>query len=402
MNGAGVIAVCLLGVGTSPQDTVELEGGKKLEGRVVYEDDDVLVLRRGSRDREIELADVVAVDSVARKLDRFLAVAEAVGANDVEGNLALAAQASAVGLEAEARLFWWRVLELAPDHADANRRLGHVRRGSRWLVPDGGRRWPLDQLLERRADWGEAWELETTHYVLRTNLDLGTAVAAALELERFYRTFFSTFARPLRLYEVEEPMDVHVHADAASYPESGNEGGYFAPAENIARVDASRGLHVGTLIHEATHQLIHNTAERERTYSGSIPGWLDEGLAEYMEASIRGSVGETTVEVGAVNRAHFRAQAMAGKPYDLARVIQFDAGDFSASTRRSLKYAQAYSLVHYCLRGEDGAYREGFLAFVRGAYRGKSSSTHFKKALGIRGEKGFDEGWSRYARSLGG
>ena len=402
MNGPSALAVFLLASVASPQDTVELEGGKKLEGRVVYEDDEVLVLRSGSRDREIDVADVVAVDSVARKLAGFLAVTEGVAASDTARNLTLAAQASAVGLDGEARLFWWRVLVVDPDHAEANRGLGHVRRGSRWLVPDGGRRLPLDRLGERRVDWGEAWELETTHYVLRTNLDLGSALAAALELERFYRTFFATFARPLRLYEVEEPMDVHVHADAASYPESGNEGGYFAPAENIARVDASRGLHVGTLIHEATHQLIHNTAERERAYSGSIPGWLDEGLAEYMEASIRGSVGATTVEVGAVNGAHFRAQAMAGKPYDLSRVIHFDSGDFTASTRRSLKYAQAYSLVHYGLHGEDGAYREGFLDFVRGAYRGKSSSTHFKKALGIRSEKDFDAGWSTYARSLGG
>ena len=59
MIARSLLAACLLGAGASLQDTVELESGKTLEGRVVYEDDQVLVLRRGSRDREIDMADVV-------------------------------------------------------------------------------------------------------------------------------------------------------------------------------------------------------------------------------------------------------------------------------------------------------------------------------------------------------
>ena len=395
------LAVSLLIFTVPVQDTVELTSGKKLEGRVVYEDDEVLVLRRGTRDREFDIEDVVAVDSERRNLDRFLRLARGGTSNDLKKNLALATRAYEMGLESEARLFWWRVLDVAPGHEVANTRLGHVKRGSRWFVPDGGRKLPFDKLRERRKNWGDAWEFETTHYVVRTNLDLTLALDAALELECFYFTFFSAFGRHLKLYEVEEPMRVHLHADASSYPETGNEWGYFAPSDNVVHFDASRGLPVGPLIHEATHQLIHNTAVRERVYSGSIPGWLDEGLAEYMGASIIGNLGGTKVSVGEVARGHLARHGSAKKPYKLSRVINFNSGDFQGSTGRSLKYAQAYSLVHFCLHGEDGRYRNGFLDFVRGCYQGKSSSTHFKKAVGIGKEKEFDKVWLEYARAGG-
>ena len=43
---------------------------------------------------------------------------------------------------------------------------------------------------------------------------------------------------------------------------------------------------------------------------------------------------------------------------------------------------------------------QSYLDYLRGAYAGKSSSTHFKKAIGVR-EKELEAAWHAYAASRG-
>ncbi len=395
----GSLAFALAFGGDGP-DTVELESGKVFDGRVVYQDDETVVLRSGTRDREFDRDEVVKVSSIAqRQRDLFEEAARLDGRN-VRENGIFAREASRAGLERDARFFWWRVLAVDPDNAEAHAGLGHKQRRKSWLVSVGGRSLTFDKALERARDFGGAWEIETLHYTLRTNLELYAAVELAFDLENLYASFFDLLARELRLFEQTEPMQVHVHADAASYPESGGEAGYYAPDEGILRIDASSGLRQRLWVHEATHQLLDFTAVRERAYSGAIPGWLGEGLAEYIGWSARGVPGSLVLEPGWLAKERFTVHAEADRPYDLSRVLGFNEGDFRASSKRDLKYAQAYTLVHFCLHGDEGAHRDGFLEYLRGVYRGQGSSTDFKKALGVRGGD-FEEAWTAYVKTSG-
>ena len=85
---------------------------------------------------------------------------------------------------------------------------------------------------------------------------------------------------------------------AARICDTASENGYYEPQTDMIVVDASRGTVWQTLAHEATHQLLFNSAFREKNLSGEVPPWLNEGLAEYM--------------VGCATRAHV-ATRIAGR-----------------------------------------------------------------------------------------
>jgi hypothetical protein len=70
-------------------------------------------------------------------------------------------------------------------------------------------------------------------------------------------------------------------------------------------------------------------------------------------------------------------------------------GDFGVDNKSDLKYAQAYTLVHFCLEGEGQRYRDRFFDFLRGVYLGKSSMSDFKEALGGK-ERELEKAWNVY------
>src|SRR5262249_11744115 len=154
------------------------------------------------------------------------------------------------------------------------------RRGARWYVKRESRTLPFDELAAAQKDFKEPWTLRTSHYEITTNVALKDAVAVAIDLERYYRAAYGLLAKELVLYEVTEPMYVKVYADRESYPEStGGRIAYFDPQLNTAYVDAEQGVQRGVFLHEATHQLLYNTAEHAKAARGEVPGWLSEGLA---------------------------------------------------------------------------------------------------------------------------
>lgn len=380
--------------GGDERDRVVLASGKELRGRILRVDEDVLVLRRNGRDQVLERREVEAHESVAARLGELLAEARPSRLAKPAQLVELARSAQAVGLE-EAALLWWHLLALEPDNPEAHEALGHKKRGGRHVVPVDGRAVDLAKRIELARDWGSAWKFRSLHYELAANLPLERTLEVALDLERLYRGFFTLFGAELGLNEVCTPMKVHLHGDRASYPESAGENGRYEPDTDTVLVDASGGLRLGTLVHEATHQLLFVTAFRERGGQGEIPPWVNEGLAEYVATSVVGAP-PLVLEPGLPAQHHFRAHAGAGKPHDLGRVLAFSTTDYQASDDPALKYAQSYTFVHFLLHAEDGKHRAGFFAYLRLVYAGRGSTTDLEKCLGTDRRK-LERAWSEYA-----
>lgn len=389
-------------------DRVDLAAGTHVEGRIVYEDDAKLVLRTGTGDKRFDLKDVKSFRSRAKlhreSFDRFTALSP----DATEPLLALARICRQADLLEDARTYAWYVLLADRGNADAHALLDHRKRGSSWdarLGRDGEARrgkdrWiPFERLFTDRPDWAEAQETSTTHYLLRTNLGQNTAVRSALDLEGFYRAFYAELGPELELFEVVDELVVELHADRASFPPlaSGREA-YTSTDKNVIEMDATAGLRFDELVHEATHQIVAATTRFSLSGRGTVPGWLDEGLAESWRAGVAGEPAHRTYALVAKNREHFAVHASAKSPYDLTRVLTFEAGDFIASSRSDLKYAQAYTLVQFCLDGDGGRHRRGFFEFLRGAWKGASSAQDFKKALKID-DAAFEKAWLAYARA---
>ncbi len=393
MLGALALVLALL-AGGDERDRVVLKSGKELRGRILLVDEERVVLRRSGRDQELARDEVERTESVRDALALLLAEARPARLARLDELELLAAQAEECGLSGEATSLRWRMLRLEPTSVAAHTALGHRKRGGRHVVPLDGRQVDFDERVALARDWGSAWTFSSLHYELRSNLPLEVTLDLALELERLYAAFFALLGAELGLREVCTPMRFHVHAERASYPESGGEFGRYEPDTDTVVVDASQRLEPLTWTHEATHQLLHVTAFKERGAQGEIPAWVNEGLAEYVATSV--IVGPPLAfQAGVPCVRHFATQAAAEDAHDLKRVLSFSTTDFQAGSERLLKYAQSYTLVHFLLHGEDGRHRRGFLDWLRLVYAGRGSTTELGKCLDTDW-KPLERAWQAY------
>lgn len=378
-------------------DRVVTKDGKAFEGRVVFENTKRVVLRVGSKDREFPADAVAEVRSVARSVREVVARWAKLAPDDAAGRMDLAQLAKGRDLAGEAATLAWSVLAVDPANEAAHSFLRHEKKGDRWLVQEGVRAWPYDKYVEQRGDFSDAWRLSTTHFDVRTNLPLGTACDAMLELEQAYVQFYAWFAPQVELYEIDEPVRMQLHADRKSYPGGSGRKAYFDPASNTVFADMSESFEIGLLIHETTRALFHATSVRTKDARGTIPAWLEAGMADYAAGCRSGPLGRPEYTPGVAVRSLCGLHATATKPYGLSRILSLVTDDFVLSTNPAGYYAQSYTLVHFALHGDDGKYRLGFLEFVKSCYAGHSSATDFKSTMAIQ-ERAFEAAWLAHAK----
>jgi hypothetical protein len=352
-----------------------------------------------SRERRIPIDQVVSVRTAAQTLEEVLDRHERLPAGDAGAQVELARFCQERSLPGEAEVLALAALCDDPGNEEAHVLLGHAKRQAGWSVKRGSQFVLFEKLLPARADLRDPWKLETTHYSLLTNLSLRDAVATSLDLERTYRAFHVLLGAGVELREVYTSLGVGVYGDSRSFPEGLiRRPAYFDSASGQVLVNAAEVEPRRAIVHEVTHQFLFATAEGTRAGRGEVPGWLDEGLAEYMAWSLQGAPGRAWFEFGAIAEHHFETQRTAKKTHDLSRVLQFASGDFHVSSKVDLKYAEAYTLVHFLLHGAEGRYREKFFAFLRSAYAGGASSTDFKKAFDVP-ERELEEAWNAHVKS---
>jgi len=137
-------------------DTVELEGGGKLEGEVHRVGDKVIV-ETGSGTIAIahdNVEKLVRAPSTVRIHDERRA---ALAKDDVDGRVKLARFCSDHRLPRRALELWREVLALDPEHAEARAGLGHVRRGDRWVEVAAR---PADRRTAESSDARERADVE--------------------------------------------------------------------------------------------------------------------------------------------------------------------------------------------------------------------------------------------------
>ncbi|MBL8863488.1 MAG: DUF1570 domain-containing protein [Planctomycetes bacterium] len=377
-------AAASLQTGNRPLDRVVLTDGTRLEGRVVHENEARLVLRQGSRERVLDRAEIQSADSRLAAWREALDRWNRLDREDATRIADIGTFAQRLGLPEEARVFALRAIAVDPDNAVARDLLGHEKKGKDWTFREGTRRWTWKERVEKAAAWRDGWTLETTHWVLRTNLPLLAATNAILDLENVYAIFYAELAPVVGAYHLDAPMRAQIHADTASFPEGSGSRGFYDREARLLAVGAAPELDRGLVVHEAVHQLLAENAYHARGAKGAISPWLDEGLADWFRAVIAGPPGRFAFQPEGLDSRHVRAHAHARERYKLSRVLTFDSGDFHASSRQDLKYAQAYTFVHFLMSGDGGRYRARFDDFLRSAWSGKGSSTDLEAALGAK------------------
>lgn len=389
--------------GSEPSaDVVHLRDGSELTGRVLLRDWDGVLLRQGSRERRIPSEEIRVIDAREDRLATMLDHYRVLGDGDVRSMVDLASVCAARGLPGEAGLFYLRALEVDPTDERAHEALGHRRRGEAWTVHHSGRWIRWDERVELARHWNDAWEIETSHWSLRSNARLEHVLAAALDLERLYLHFYERFAEELGLLHVSDRLVAHLHGDAGSFPSIGHgRKAYYDSGPRRLVVDASEGFSRPAILHEATHEIFELGAADRRAERVAIPSWLSEGLAEYITYSAGGPPGRAWFRPGHVATMHAWRHATAEEPVGLTRLLALEAGDFLTSEDAQLYYAQSWTLVHLCLHDIDGRYREGFLDYLRDVRAGKGSPAAFRERV-VAGDGGFEETWLAHAKRMAG
>ncbi len=383
-----------------PMDKLEPKKGNPLEGTVMLFDKEQVVIRVRGRDRHFSQEEVRSIKAKVIDIPAALHMHANLREDDITSRLQLAKDFELLGLPLESRLLLWEVLVLDEVNDEAHTALGHRKSGKRWLVPVGKRWHPLSKAKTLHSQFKDAWQLPTSHFNLRTDLPLAKALEMAWLLEGSYYSFHELIGSEMGLYHVIDPMDICIYTRLSDFPDQQRGPGFFSPAQRAAY----------TLYDPATntvqvHEMVHSIMFFAKEIMGSkpvIPGWIDEGFAEYLPRAIdkTGLPLKDRGELLGHAKHHFEVQSESKKPYGLKRSLTLSAGDFHADNLQAEKYAASYALTHYLLHGESGALREPFMEFLRGAVDGKATSQSFKKAMEIKKVRDFDEAWAQYSKAM--
>lgn len=402
-----ILVVCFVGTtlvavaddSAPPVDTITLKKHSKvIKGRIVLVDDEKIVLRVKSKHKEYAREDVdTYLWSEEKHLELLPRLVKGLTSGSASDMRSLAEEFTSASLFGEANLAYWLALAKDPTDAVSHKALGHSKKGKRWRVRIDGKWIFWEQLAKKTADWGSCWTISSSHFDLRTNLPLDEALLCLLQSESVFRQFYDHYGPELGLMTPTRSSELHVHADQKSFPGSTRIQSEYSGSDNRITLDAHTGYRTSDMLLSLTEQFLAEASFEAGTRS-ALPAWVFLGLSRNFSAALNLHVqGSATIDwdpsrVYETDRAlHLNAK----KPLGLKRVLNMSVSD-TYSKSGDLAYAQAGTLVDFCLRGQDGKWRPGFRTFVLGAQVGKGSATHFKKALGYK-EKDFEAAWGRYA-----
>ncbi len=121
--------------GAARADVVHLRNGGQVEGRIVSRDASSIVVKTSVGTVTIAAADVARIDRKTTPLEELERKREALDPKDADGRVALADWAAKNGLGRERTRLLEEAVAIDAGHEAANRALGRVRVGDRWMTP---------------------------------------------------------------------------------------------------------------------------------------------------------------------------------------------------------------------------------------------------------------------------
>lgn len=377
------------------RDRVELKDGKVHVGRVVHEGRDSIVLRENKKDRTIprsEIATLVTIErSIATLLDRTMPDGNA------EALATVANECEKAGLAAEARLVWLRVLLADPKFEPAIRQLDARATKDDVTVHFGREQRKLSQMRETQARWTDAYELQTTHFVLRTDAALQRALDLGLELERFHKIFYDLLGAPLELYVFDERElpEIRVYAGTEGVPGAPAPGQrvWFAPGDNCLHVLADKPVDVPSVVAELSRQMLFSSMRRSAGPTAQVPMWVATGIAEYFASAVPADRTQPWPSPEAPSADLFALAAKTDVPFD--RVFRAPANEFTDGPNARAMSACAYTMLHFFTHGQGGALRPAFGRYVHEGSKGKLSMGALSKQVDMK-EAEMEKAWREH------
>ncbi len=272
--------------------------------------------------------------------------------------------------------FGWLKKEDVPRYEAGQRRSG---RG--WVDAAEDRR--------RRSKIGKGWRIETDHYRVTTDASLEAGVELAERLERFYQIWQQVFAS----YSLDTVAVKGLRQGRGVPPGRSHSVYYFGTRTEYnqllrarqPRIDMTLGIYfdqlrrsyffagadqsAGTLHHEATHQLFHETRRVARRVGRRNNFWIIEGVATYME-SLTDQNGYWTLGGMTAGRVPAARQRLLDDGFYVPLAELTRLGMDSLQQQRDLGklYSQMAGLTTFLVHYDRGRYRRGLAKYLAAVY----------------------------------
>ena len=245
-----------------------------------------------------------------------------------------------------------------------------------------------------RRDWAHAWQIETDHYLLKTNVGLEEGVALAKQLEVFHdwfqRSFPAFFNTPAQLQKLfagaargrrtkRKEYVVHYYRSKDEYvrklirnnPQIAISNGIYSPDEHVSHfyVDKNNDIE-STMYHEATHQILYELNPKPRRIAEREHFWVIEGFACYIE-SFRPKQDGVSIGNPDYVRFFFAKQNLVKDDFfvPLDRYASLSKNAYQAPLQIGERYSQASGLVHFYMHYKGGRYHDALIDHFAALYR---------------------------------
>lgn len=265
----------------------------------------------------------------------------------------------------------------------------------------------------------ERFQLKKGRYVIYADATLRETkgeVFTARMMELIYDAYSSVFP-----FDVDERLisRVYVFGKTSTYlrfsqdafgTDKSNAAGYYSPSTRVLVVNADpdgarpndfgfTADAINTLFHEGFHQFVRFHIPQ------GVPDWFNEGLAEYFGPSVQS--GRKKLKVGVVvkndanfvtryERIHGTLRDHPGSVWSVARFMRQTDEEFDFDGRRSLNYAQSWSIVHFLIDGMGKQGRKLVKSYFEVLKRGGTPDEAFRVSFGSLNLERFDKAWRAY------
>ena len=250
------------------------------------------------------------------------------------------------------------------------------------------------------------WDVETEHYLIRTNHSLEAGAALGVKFERLYRVwqqlfvrFYATEAQVAAAFEGrgrpaanEQPRlqivyfrnkDDYVRWLRPEVPNIEVSIGFYRERTGRAYFFAGQEPDDRTLYHEATHQLFHQSRPVATDVGARCNFWIVEGIAMFMESLheengffVLGGLDDIRVHASQV-------RLLVDNFYvPLAELTTYGMIKVQNDPRIATLYSQVAGQTHFLIFYDNGRYRDALVAYLSTVYSGRDEPTtlsHFTR-----------------------
>ncbi len=273
----------------------------------------------------------------------------------------------------------------------------HLQRYEQGMRLHDGRWISAEDNAQRRTDIRNGWDIETEHYLIRTNhsLEAGVQLGAKLEAlhniwQQLFIRFYASQADVVALfggqaqrrqavgprYQVAffRDRDDYNRSLRATMPNIDVSIGVYIPSMRRACFFAGDDYDDRTLFHEATHQLFQESRRASPNLGEQVNFWIVEGIALLMESlHLEGDYWT----LGDLDDARFHAARVRLLRDDfyipLAEFTRLGMSDVQANPRIATLYSQAAGLTHFLVFHEGGVYRDALVQYLSVVYLGRDT-----------------------------